>query len=265
MRKLDQIVRETMIELGLESEHQYRRLYQIGVNGWREMHYDDIGEVKIVRLPVDTTMYTVDLPIDYINMVNIGIVDLNGVFRALGSEKNLALPRSVDDCGDDTITLQQNLNTGQAVSALSGGAFYFSGYHSDGLSENFRNGELIGRMYGIGGGNNMFGAYRIDQENSRIQLNSSFSYSTVVLEYIADPMAGDDEVKVHEFAADSIRCYILWRYSLAKTGTPLGLIDMRKRDFYNAKQKTQDRLVNSFNFDEALANARKHFQLAPKM
>ena len=163
---LDSIVKEYIIESGGATEHNYARLLQLAIKGLREIHIDVSGDPKAVYLTVSDND-TVNLPDDYINYLKIAVCDSEtGNVHSLGWNKQMCLPRSYDDCGN--ISRPENNVNQQGVSDGTSIGGVWLGYDG-GFS---RNGEVVGGIFGIGGGANRNGYYRLDEANKMIVLQS---------------------------------------------------------------------------------------------
>lgn len=260
---LDQVVREYIIEKNDDTQHNYARLLQLGIHGLRELTMDVSGSPKIIGLTVKDDL-TVDLPKDYIRYMKIGVCGGNGEINAMGLNSELCLPRTADECGNPTI----ELNPPSSVSMINEplGAFGYVGYNqfSEGLSNNFRNGEIVGRFYGLGGGQNQVGEYRVDVERGKIQFGSGISSHNIILEYLADVKAVDGSYSIHPYLVECIKAYIAWSSIRRIRSISSQEKEMARRDYYNERRIASERFSN-FTLEEAKQMTRKAFKLAPKM
>ena len=95
--ELEKVVREFLIESG-RTEHRFVQALQFGISCLRELNYDVTGSPSIKILTVNDND-TVDLPDDYLNYIRLGFTDGRGEFRELGRNKDIALNRNLNDCG----------------------------------------------------------------------------------------------------------------------------------------------------------------------
>jgi hypothetical protein len=247
--KLDQIVREFIIERGEDTEHNYARFLQLAVNGLRELNMDISGSAKMIVLEIKDDM-TVDLPHDFINYTKIAICGADGELMSLGHNPKLCKARYADDCG--------NITHKSGTANRKGIPTYI-----DNISSHFRNGEMVGRFFGEGGGYNANGQYVLDKERGVIQL-SSVDANEIILEYLADVRAIDGNYLVHPYIIETLKRYIHWASMRLKTSIPLQEKEMARRDYYNERRIAGLRF-NSFTMDEAKATIRKAFKLSPKL
>jgi len=247
--KLDQIVREYIIERGEDTEHSYPRLLQLAVNGLRELNMDISGSNKMVVLSIKDDM-TVDLPSDFINYTRIAICGSHGELMSLGHNPNLCKPRYADDCGN--ITHKQSTVGNHNIPV-----------YIDNIASHYRNGEMVGRFYGEGGGYNANGQYVLDKERGVIQL-SSVSAEEIVLEYIADITKIDGSFRVHPYIIETLKAYMAWSSIRRKRAESAQEKELARRDYYNERRIASVRF-NSFTMEEAKATIRKAFKLSPKL
>tara|TARA_R100001594_G_scaffold144712_1_gene194127 strand:- start:2602 stop:3312 length:711 start_codon:yes stop_codon:yes gene_type:complete len=233
--KLKEIINDLLVEEGKTSENDFLRYFKLGMNGMKELSYDVSGGIRVVELLVNSNTLTVNLPNDYVKYTKIGIYGKDGDIHPLGLRSKKALINTVAN------------NTG-SDDELNPSYFEYS------------------QEYGVGGGNNSNGYYRVDLENSTIQFTSSLSGKKIILEYISNsfihPTEGD--VVVHEFMADAMRAYIYWKSIHRKRGADTGEKASAKTEYYNEKRLARARML-SFTKQEALQTIRKSFKQAPKI
>src|SRR3990167_3945386 len=95
--KLDDVIRELLVEQGKNTEHEYFRYLTLAISGLRNLNLDASGRPKAVLLPVNDNL-TVDLPEDYIKYIRIGLCDDGGRYHYLGYAPDMCMIRNVDDC-----------------------------------------------------------------------------------------------------------------------------------------------------------------------
>jgi hypothetical protein len=248
---LDELVREYILEAGESSMHKYLPYLQYGISGLRELHMDLSGVPKTVVLPVNDNC-TVDLPDDYIQYTMIGVVDGSLCVQALGKLNKMALQRSYNDCGYPIAAQTTGSDIGYAYSL-----------YGDGIADHSRNGELTGRFFGAGGGNNANGYYRIDKEMGVIQLSSDNNANQVVLEYISSLNKIDGDYIIDPFIYETLKAYIYWMSIRRKANIAAVQKQQAQQDFLMEKKKSNSRF-QTFTMEEALAVIRRHQYLTPK-
>lgn len=243
---LDQLIREYLVEIGEDTTHKYRRFLQYGISGLREFNLDTNGVPTTVILPVNAND-TVNLPDDYINYIKIAICSDDGNLHALGFNPNMCLPRDLDDCGNE------EANTGGGT----GGIIDSEGGH-------FLNNEQVGRYFGLGGGTNSHGYYKIDKKNNWISLQN-YTSEEIWLEYLAK--IGRDtngEFQVHPYLEFALKQWMAWLSILRNPRHSVNQEVRAKHNFLSEKRKANKRF-GRFTFEEAVQAKRRTFSLTVKL
>ena len=234
--KVEEIVNDVIIEEGKNSQNDFLRYFKLALNGLKELNFDVGGGVRTVELKVSSSTLTVDLPVDYVDYTMIGVYGLNGDVHPIGARGRRSL-----------------ISTAANSTSVS----------DDELEPPF---EQYTQKYGIGGGNNANGYYRIDYENNVIQFTSDLSGKKIILEYISNnlihPKYG--EVMVHIHAEEALRSYIYWKSISRKRNLPPTEKLAAKSEYYNNKRLARARMLK-FTKSEALQTTRKAFKQAPKI
>lgn len=238
---LDEVIKSLLIQQGETSEHKYMQYLDIAIRGLKELTFDILMQVKVASLDVNSNL-TVDLPKDYINYAKIGICGSDGRIQTLGFDEQICIANNIDTCGNPT----------------SGGQRGNENY-----SGNYRNGEATGGLYGLGGGQNSNGYYRIDREKNQIALSSDLDGNKLILEYISDGSSVNGDMKVNAMAEEALRAYVYWKLVQRRRNVPLQEKEAARRDFYNEKRLARARIVN-FTPDQARQITRKGFKQSPK-
>ncbi len=255
---LDQVIRELMISSGDTTENKYARYLQCGINGLREFNFDisqgSTGSPTCAYLTVNDNQ-TVDLPNDYVNYIKIAVIDGNGQIHSLGLNESMAFNNAVDSCGNPIAAIP-NTVTNTPSSA------YFFLANTDGYADNFRNGEMTGRFFGIGGGTNPYGYYKVNTSTNQIQLGCT-NTGTIFLEYLSDLTLVDGEYLVHPYSVAALKRFI--RYEIIEMNDRISdaTKERARIEKYNEMAKSKARF-NSFNVTEWTAAFRSGNLAAPK-
>lgn len=248
---MKQVVQEFLVEsLGDTNFNRFARFLQIGLSGLREQNMDVSGVATVAELNVKDND-TVILPSNYINYIRIAVCN-NGNLSELGLNGNMCLNRTADNCGDLIHTTNNNSQT------ISGDNFLVGGGAWEMYADNFRNGEATGRFFGLGGGGNRNGYYRIDKEMGVIQLGRT-SATTIVLEYLADISKVDGKYSVHPYLVETIKAWMWWKYIQRNSSRNANEKQMAERDYYLARRQSKARFSSSTlaEWSEALRLANK--------
>jgi hypothetical protein len=237
-------------------------LRNYALRGIREMGFDMLKRIKSLKLTVNASNNTVELPDDFVDYTKIGIVGSDGLIYVFGENKNQNMAMKyvvdssnepIDSDGDGVYDRVDAKTEGVGRASISD----FESY----TFRNFLYEGNIGRAYGIGGG--MYsGEFRINYEQNRIELYSTAGYSEVVIEYIADE-ARSTNPSIHIYAENALRSYIYYRLVERKANVPMGEKARARQEYYNEKRLANSRL-KSFTKEEALKTIRKNYKQSPK-
>lgn len=251
MRKLDEIVREYMIEIKGSSQvdNSYPRLLQIAITGMKDINRAFKEVVKVKRIDVSESNFTAALPPDYINYRRIGICS-NGKIFALGVNNEMC-PGSYDDCGNLEIE-------GQVASGVEVDQLVFT--NAPAYNEA---GRFTGGLFGIGGGNNQLGYYRIFANEGYIAFqNVNQSFSEIILEYYGDTNEIDGEFYVHSSYVEAVKAFITWKLSQGRSGMPSSEKEYNRR-MYNLEKNKGAMQVHAFTVNELMQAMNSGYRSSP--
>lgn len=240
---VDSIVKDVLIDLGEETEHLYLKFLHWGLKAAKENAYDCSKEIKTVRLTMSPAK-TVDLPLDYINYVKVGIV-VGDKLKTFLVNDNLEKRTDVDECGN---ALPRE--TSSSLNSLSNHSFFGHGY----LFSNY-NGYGNG-IWGYGGSCGNIGHCSIDREHDQIQFSSEVTTTDICLEYITNGIDMTGETTVHQFAEDMIRLYIHWQRKKFSEKYGMNQVQISENEFYRAKRILIARM-NPFSIKDFIHATRK--------
>lgn len=252
---LSQITEELLLEMGEgQGGNKFARLYQFGLSFLRQKHFTTTGFPKVVELTINDND-TANLPNDYVQYTKIAYC-VNGQLYSLGLDNGLCLNPTYNDCGERVATPGTSTD-------VPNQAFWWDGYATNRVGDHYRNGENMGRFFGIGGDNNSLGYYRIDKTNNIIVFSSLAQTGTIVLEYLADVSAVDEDFDVHPFCVEALKNYVFWMYKF-RSNKPLGEIDLA-RDIYKKSFNLMQRMFRSNTADEWIAAFQSGNSATPKL
>lgn len=253
---LGSIIKELLNEMGEDSSHKFASLLFMGKSVLKELNQDISGSAKIavfgtttgngVDYQISENTLSAPLPDDYISYKRIGVC-INNVMIPLGYNPRLCLDKMYDDCG------------GEEVRSSQVGSDVFLEYPL-----HYENGEMLGAYFGIGGGNNSLGYYRIDENFWRIQFGSLISGHPVVMEYLADVEKVNGEFVVHPYVSEAVKAGIAWRYVRNRRGASVSEITLRRSEYYN-QRRLASRRITAFTLDEAYQYNRIGFKQTVKV
>tara|TARA_R110000803_G_scaffold16197_6_gene44484 strand:+ start:5363 stop:6112 length:750 start_codon:yes stop_codon:yes gene_type:complete len=247
MKKLEEVVREFYIEdLRLaQLDGRYPMFLQSAISGLKELNHDLKSITTEVILPVNAND-TVDLPNNYIDYMVIGLVD-GGKMSSLGLNNNMA-KRTNDNCGDiEAVAENTSLEVGNGFN-----------YGSNHFTED---GQYSGRSFGIGGGGNSNGTYKVYKQEGYIALNS-VSATEIILKYLATIEQVDGNFLIEEFLVEALKSWMWYKYIRRAKGYGLG--DKQMADIeYKKNKKTALLRSNRFSIPEFLNAYRSGYRSSP--
>jgi hypothetical protein len=273
--KLSQILSDYKIGMDTDdyvSNTSDIQLRNIALRGIREFGFDISKIIKSLKLDINKDNNTVALPDDFVSLNKVGIVGSDGLLYAFNENNGINFSRKIklDDDGNQTtndfnnnlLNIQSNIipdleddktptdpNTNNTADYYE---FVFENYIYEGG---------LGRLYGLGGAHGR-GEYRLNLDQSRIEIDTSESISQVVIEYVADQARTSDPF-IHVFLEEALRSYIYYKLVERKATVPANEKARARQEYYNERRKANARM-NSFSKHDALTTIRKNFKLSPK-
>lgn len=250
---LDSIVKQSLIDMGENTEHKYIRFLSWAIRGLKKFNFDMLHAPKTLVFTLNPDK-TIDLPDDYVNWSKVGVIRHGRIFT-LQQNANISLAPVVDDCGVPIHELKAAtcLAAAQTQKVTGPWTIFF----------NYRNGRNLGNLFGLGGGFTPFGYFRIDKERHKIAFTSEVPDGDIALEYITTGLKPDGSAQVHVFAEEALIQWVHWKARQQRNDVSLGEKERAKRDFYNELRLSRSRM-NSFSLEDWLKATRKGYKLTPK-
>jgi hypothetical protein len=247
-------------------------LRNIALRGIREFGFDISKIIKSLKVDINKDNNTVALPNDFVSLNKVGIVGSDGLLYAFNENNGINFSQKnklnqngsysyssfnngplnieaneIPDVEDDKTPTDPNTNN-----TADYYEFVFENYIYEGG---------LGRLYGLGGAHGR-GEYRLNLDQSRIEIDTSESISQVVIEYVADQARASDPF-IHVFLEEALRSYIYYKLVERKATVPANEKARARQEYYNERRKANARM-NSFSKHDALTTIRKNFKLSPK-
>ena len=272
---LNQVINDCIITLADDDYAGHASDVQVrthALRGIREMGFDLSKVIRSIKITVDSTNDTVELPDDFVDWCKVGVVGSDGIVYVLGENKNINYSQAYANASGTKV--------GNAASATdsdgdgvfdridSKGATTGATANSNDLTQGFdsyvfRNyvyGASNG-LYGIGGGH-LEGGFRFNLDQNRIELESNESISEVVIEYVADE-ARSKNPSIHVYAEEALMSYMYYKIIERKSSVPANEKARARQEYYNERRKANAR-IKSFTKEEALKTIRKNYKQSPK-
>lgn len=248
---LDYIVRNVLVSLEESSLNRYQTYLQYAIRGFRELNLHASNTLKIAYLPILSNK-AVNLPSDFVKYTKIGVC-VNGRIVLLGLDDSLCLNKDFNDCGDALeIAIAPNVPN-DTLTAYNFGYYFLDHYH---------NGQYVGGIYGLGGGYNGMGYYRLNPEANQIQLTSNIPSTEIVLEYISDGLNPDGSASIPKETIEAMIAYVHWK-RVQNNPKMQQEAELRRRDYIVEYNKLKH-FTLSFSVQEYLQMIRTYVHSAPK-
>ena len=254
MKRLDILVREYMNSLGASTvDNRYARFLQFAIEGVKQINGENKNVVKVARIPISETNFVFTLPADFIDYLRISVC-WQGQLFALGLNDNICPPH-FDSCGNiivDGLEAQQPSNN-----VGWNGYGWGQQYNSDGF--------FIGKIYGIGGGQNCIGGYTVYKSQGYIAIQGMDNrFDEIVLQYMGDIDTIDEEHVVDSAYSEAIKAWIYWK-SIQRLKS-YGIAEKReaKNDYFNEKRKGS-MIHKAFTITEMVSAVRSGYRSSPKI
>ena len=219
---LDSIIND-YIDESEQSVHKYAKLYNIAVRGMEKLGLDFFYKIRSVKIPIDTTNYTAELPNDYISYTKIGV--LNSVGEIIPLKFNNKMTYYADQQPDRLALTQDDTLATWYQSDLPLWFNYWDGY-------GFQN------IYGLPSGSPFVGSFNIDDSNGVVLLNQYFYYSYLMIEYLSSGNP-DEPFRIPIQFREALLSFLAWRDIASMPSTRKGNLGDkrdRKQEFYNQRR-----------------------------
>lgn len=217
---------------------------------------------RAVRLDVNTNNQSVILPPDFMKESFVGLYDEHsGNVIPLGRNDNLMVAGDVlkDNNGDDLLDNDGVQLLSDIIRTNNSSATF---YYDNPFFWNFYRNHGLGGEYGQGGGNNVFGYYKVNKIDNRIELSINTSVTQIVLEYQADLSIMENPI-IDSVLKEAMISGIYYRAIKHKSRVPMGEKQIAKRTYYQDR-KDAINILRSMTKEEWLQQFRKNTQATPK-
>jgi len=220
---LDRVIKEYISQSRLTSA-DYLRLYHLAFRGLEELSLDVSGTIKTRKLSINENK-TVDLPVDYLQWIKAGILNNNGEVATLRHNRNLTNYGAIE-------ANRTSINSGEGIPDQP--CFY----------RNFQDGEMYFNLFGVPGGTQNLGEFKVDEDQCVILLKNSYAYDYIILEYLAAPQS-DPDYLIPIQVKECLIAWLAWKDIAtipAGRRSNLGMIAERKHEYYRLKRLASRRL-----------------------
>jgi hypothetical protein len=244
-----------LIDAKDSSNHEFRRLYNIGVRGIREFNTDVVGTFSTKLLDVNANK-TVTLPEDYISYSKVGIINEKGEIVTL------RLNNQLSTYNDAHITKEARFDGVPRLTTVTNPSIPYSYPY---IYYNFFISNQSYNLFGIGGAGQIIGEFKVDDECGVMVFGPYFKWDKVLLEYLGDGFDCDcEDYMIDTRAGEALLAYMRWKSALdmpKKFGQ--AMIREYKSEYISEKKKAKMRInkINIADFDDMQRFTNK---LAPR-
>lgn len=218
--------------------------------GFRELYYDILKEIKIVKQDLNPNSLTITVPPDYVNWVRVSWVDEEGRLRPMAENRGAMKIGNdylqdheyeflYDDegcvlLGSDSNPELDNVDS-QVISEAVSSDYNRYIVCTPLFNPNMNTSELFP--------NGFFKIY-----NGIFYFSSSVGGKEIVLEYISDGLfigceGGDEsDIKIHKFAEGAIHDYIYYELIKNRHKVAQGEKQRARKEYYNSERKASRRM-----------------------
>jgi hypothetical protein len=208
------IVSAVMLDEGDGSDMgQYKRYLNWVIRGYKQLKMFALPNAKEVRIAVNSDIYAVTLPKDFVKFVSIGRPYKGKMDTFI--QYNELIATTTEACGQQT----QLDSNGENVTQYN---------------------DTYNTLYGMGGGIGQY-YYKLDLNNDRILINGSPILTTVILKYISTGIEIGATTYIPVIAEESLIAYVHWQEALNSptpdqryTKSNLSSTAVREREYQKA-------------------------------
>jgi len=198
---LDNVVRNVIVRQQESSLRKYQTYLQLAIDGYKFLNLHG-GNAQIVKTKKLTMLANkaANLPVDYVNYLKIGMC-IGGKIVTLGWDPDMCLCPEYNECGDPLEVAIANIDNTNYPFWQYG--MPFGGY--------YQNNQFVESMFGVGGGFNSKGYYKINTETQQIQFTSTVPNAEIVMEYISDGISMDGTTYIPPVANEYLLAFVFWK------------------------------------------------------
>lgn len=218
----------------------------------QELSYDTLKSIKDIELDVPPSL-TIKLPHDYVNYVKVTFVGDDGLERLVMPRRISSAPRAglqddsynllFDQDGEILYANKSNTETNFHNSSNDDNSKLENviDYLEEGYGYNVDYGKRFGLLPELA---TKHGTFYINEDKGLISFSGDFEQRTIVLKYISDGLATEEDMKVHKFAEQAIYAHISYGIISNKQDAPEYRVQRLRKERAAATRKAKLRLNN---------------------
>lgn len=226
----------------------------LAMKGLRELNLDVARSVKGKKLELSANG-SITLPDDYMDYVGIFTLNSLNQLRPLSKNNRINISNEpILDQNNEPILDHNN----EMIYSNRDRTNTFPNTIVDTNDNNRRDPyRTYEGFYGIGGGYNSNGYYRIDYEDNTIQFDTSADIEFIYLEYISNGLEGvpSSRITIPVQVAEALEAFVMWKSVIYQRGLSAVEKNMLRSNFYTEKRKASHRM-NKLISQEVLTSSR---------
>tara|TARA_Y100000310_G_scaffold345101_1_gene461805 strand:- start:3337 stop:4458 length:1122 start_codon:yes stop_codon:yes gene_type:complete len=209
--------------------------------GLQEFSYDTLKSIKSQELVVPSSLSVV-IPQDYVNYVKISRIDDSGVKRIIYPTRLTSNPTEIPVQDTDGIPTQDSFGENEQTTSTAESGW--SGL--DPIDDDYdTNKQLLGQRYGLDPETTQINDwFTINEREHKISFSSGLSGDTIILEYISDGLAYDNDTRIPKLAEEAMYMHIAYSILAGRVKQPEYVVQRFKKDRRAALRNAKLRLSN---------------------
>lgn len=230
--------------------------------GLQEFSYDTLRSIKSQELTIPNSLSLI-IPQDYVNYVELSWIDQSGVKHIIYPTTLTSNPYRVPLQDSSGVPTQDNFGNQQySQQSLTNERWRsanqkdLAGYDSGDFSETDVYGNVwwknvYGQRYGLDPQTSQKnGWFTIDPRRNVFAFSSNLAGKLIILQYISDGLAYDEDTKIPKLAEEAMYAHILYSITSLKPKVPEYIVQRYKKDrsakLRNAKIRLSDIKMGAF-------------------
>ena len=230
--------------------------------GLQEFSYDTLKSIKSQELTIPPSL-SVIIPQDYVNYVKVSWIDQSGVKRPIYPANNLTINPYSTPLQDNLGTPTQD-NFGENLEGTSQTEERWRNANDNILNSNINNQLLndgyewqygptglgLGRQYGLDPQYAQTnGWFTINHREGKMSFSSNLADKLIVLEYISDGLAYDEDTRIPKMAEEAIYAHISHAVIASRINQPEYIVRRLKQE-RSAKLRNAKIRLSNIKLDE---------------
>tara|TARA_R100000152_G_scaffold18210_1_gene9964 strand:- start:270 stop:1352 length:1083 start_codon:yes stop_codon:yes gene_type:complete len=216
--------------------------------GIQEFSYDIFRSELSQEIEIPPSL-KMKLPHDYVNYVKLTWKDSSGIERIIYPARKTSNPKALLQDGSFNYIFGDNEELLEASESDTWALFKTQGDGDESESDSNQNAvdQVLaeGRRYGLNPENSQGnGIFFIDSLRGYIHFSADLNGKTVILKYISDNVATEDDKIVHKFAEEAMYKYIAHAILASRSLVPEYLVARFKKERFAETRKAKLRLSN---------------------